>query len=81
MAIAKRGPELVDNWISKTIVQRFDFKTRRGKIVKEASFQGHQLTPQGVVAKLKCAPENCRHHFQVVEHLPFDILLGKQFSH
>jgi hypothetical protein len=73
--------------MSKRIVKRFSLKSSHfgGEEVKVAKYQGQlaaslTLVPSGKVVELSCSRQTCCHRFHIVEHVPFDILLGKEFS-
>jgi hypothetical protein len=75
--------------MSLRIANRFGLKPseRRSVGTKEVKYQGQlpackplTLVPSGKVVDLTCSQQSCRHCFHIVEHVPFDILLGKEFS-
>lgn len=78
--------------MSLRIANRFGLKPSERKLVgsKQAKHQLERkqlpvckrlaLVPSGKVINLTCERQSCCHGFHVVEHVPFDILLGKEFS-
>jgi hypothetical protein len=74
--------KLESNWIAKRIVRRFDLKSflYNAPGVNKAELPGLSLVSSGEVTELTCSQCHCRHCFNVIGEVPFDILVGKEFA-
>jgi hypothetical protein len=74
--------ELESNWIAKNLVRRFNLKPylHDAPEVKKAELPELSLVSIGKMAELRCSQCRQRHRFNVVEHVPFDILVGREFA-
>jgi len=81
---ARICPAVGNNWISGRIVRRLSLKSHPIRSFKEADCDGKHFTSSGQVVDLVCSQESskkdCRHRFYVVEHVPFDVLFGRELS-
>ncbi|KAI9690727.1 MAG: hypothetical protein M1820_009858 [Bogoriella megaspora] len=80
----QRCPGLENNWISKKTAKRLHYKAFRDASAKEDYVGRHRLVSTGKMIAMNCAHEaidkGCRHHFYVFEGVPFDMIVGKEFT-
>ncbi|KAI9710699.1 MAG: hypothetical protein M1820_002532 [Bogoriella megaspora] len=80
--IAKIDGEAQNNWISERIVRRLGLQPQQSRILIEEEYNGKRFRPSKsveLICSIGLRKNVCRHRFQVVEHPPFDTLLGAEF--
>jgi hypothetical protein len=79
--IATADPKIEGNWMSSRIVRRLDLEYQRDEILQDVpTFDGQcfKQTRKFVLLTCRIPSRNppCLHRFYIVEHLPYDVLLG-----
>ena len=76
-------PGLKHNWIRKGIVRRLGLKAHSSKSPVEEDYNGTRFISTRSVECISSYEQRagvCRYQFHVVEHLPFDTLIGEDIT-